>query len=189
MVSGPPWGSWSQLGTVSGTQYAPPRPLLPGSRPRVPTCTRAASSSARPTGWPRCEPSTRQSAHTQRRQRRQKSSATRSPCSGQRQPRASSGSAGPSPPGVPLWRRRVRHSPASFAAAAQRGAGGEIETCAVGRGAPGRPSSGRERQIYGRAPPAGQGTAAASSLCGQHGALPPIRWGSECSGLVSRLCV
>ena len=102
MVSGPPWGSWSQPGTVSGTRYAPPRPLLPGSRPRVPTCTRAASSSARPTGWPRCEPSTRQSAHTQRRQRRPKSSATGSPCSGLRQPRASSGYAGPSPPGVPL---------------------------------------------------------------------------------------
>ena len=93
------------------------------------------------------------------------------------------------PPRSPTWRRRARHSPPSFGDAAQRGAGREIETWAVGRGAQGRPTSGRERQTHGRAPPAGQGAAAASSPCGQHGALPPICPGSECSGLFSRLCV
>jgi hypothetical protein len=78
-----------------------PSPPLPSSR-AIPTCTRAASSSARPTGCPRCAPSTGQSAHTQRPQRRHRSSAGRSLCSGQRQPHVSSGSAGRGAPAVAM---------------------------------------------------------------------------------------
>lgn len=87
----------------------PPRPAV--TPPRLPTCTRAASSRARPTGWPRCAPSTGHSAHTQRPQRRQKSSAGRSLCSWQRQPRAQSGWTGAGASAVPLSIRSGNLSP------------------------------------------------------------------------------
>lgn len=117
------------------TRHAPPRPLGPPRAARVPTCTCTASSSARPTGWPRCAPSTGHSAHTQRRQRRQKSSATRSPCSGQRQPLASSRSAGPGPPGVPLCTPAPAIQPSGPGGRrAREGLPRRSESWAVGRG-------------------------------------------------------